>query len=487
MAETVSFKVFLSKEEDSIDAKPEVRRFGIDKDVVTNFLYLNEKLQSVFAALRSQHFTIFWKDADGDDVIISSDEELRIALFETAEQNIRKLYVVLHSEYPAETAQFDGEVPQPIHIGIVCDGCDKDVYGFRYKCIQCPNYDLCADCESKGLHPEHCMIRSAVPFQWSPHVGRRLSHLMHKLAKKNGRCSGKDTEAPECPYKKVRFPHRAQAGRPATERPSWLDTVASYLNEWAPLAAEEGCPMKDKCGQKTGGESKTGTEDKQRINQQAELFKNIGENLASLLDPLGIDVEVHGETPNAAGKAPAGSNANTPPENSQPSTSAQKFPGEGKKLVDSDSSTSKNPVHLPTANASATIDKPSIENEGWTLLNQQDTPVSYVAGGASSTSVSTGAMPKVPSTTVPTASAPVPILASTPASKLIYPQLPQQTETPMPVYHSDPNIQRAVVAMMQMGFTNEGGWLTQLLASKNGDISKALDILQPVRPDSKKQ
>ena len=38
--------------------------------------------------------------------------------------------------------------------------------GFRYKCIQCPDFDLCATCESKGLHPDHCMIRLPVPVSW---------------------------------------------------------------------------------------------------------------------------------------------------------------------------------------------------------------------------------------------------------------------------------------------------------------------------------
>lgn len=49
------------------------------------------------------------------------------------------------------------------HEGILCDVCDKDVYGFRYKCLDCEEFDICMDCQATQIHKEHLLLRITNP------------------------------------------------------------------------------------------------------------------------------------------------------------------------------------------------------------------------------------------------------------------------------------------------------------------------------------
>jgi hypothetical protein len=48
-----------------------------------------------------------------------------------------------------------------IHYGVTCDGCGvAPIKGVRFKCLVCPNYDLCGPCEGKNNHPSsHTLLK----------------------------------------------------------------------------------------------------------------------------------------------------------------------------------------------------------------------------------------------------------------------------------------------------------------------------------------
>lgn len=48
----------------------------------------------------------------------------------------------------------------------------------------------------------------------------------------------------------------------------------------------------------------------------------------------------------------------------------------------------------------------------------------------------------------------------------------------LPFSDADPRLVESLSQMLSMGFTDEGGWLTRLLHTKNYDIGGALDTIQ---------
>ena len=62
----------------------------------------------------------------------------------------------------------------PVHDSIRCDGCNTmPIRGVRYHCKVCPDFDLCGECEAKGLHaPEHVMLKMRVPIRFEASSGQ---------------------------------------------------------------------------------------------------------------------------------------------------------------------------------------------------------------------------------------------------------------------------------------------------------------------------
>ncbi|XP_020281549.1 protein ref(2)P isoform X2 [Pseudomyrmex gracilis] len=465
----LNFKAYLVNEADP--SSTEIRRFCIDADVAINFLYLREKLQIVFPELRGKHFNVMWKDAEKENIIISTNEELEIALDETSRNEtstspILKLYIVLQAERePLDMSQLQ----KVLHPGVVCDGCNKDIHGFRFKCMQCPDYDLCTECMMLGTHAEHYMVRMTEPIKWSSREGRRLSHRVRSFLKKHCREEHKSHHSGHS----FHFDDFL-GGDHGRHFPRWGYIDGQRLFDWSAEAATEA------------------TEDSQ-------------DNITYL--PRHNLVIIDNRKPAASSSNQTESKTKSPkPEkrtaSSTQETSIKKFPGEGKKLRDdigdkkaacSTNDASQKEVSaattvattteaatettLATASTSATAStltptaptEQASEAEEWTMVQREG----LVSRTSSISSSSNGTTPNLVTPPEPTEQ------EKTEPSKQIYPTLPQEVKNDF--FHPNPKIQRAVETMINMGFSNEGGWLTHLLVSKDGDIGKALDVLQPVR------
>merc|ERR1719367_2452262 len=184
----VSYKVTLLFKEENHE-KNEVRRFVVPQDCSTSMVYLKEKLRSLFGKQLENGMKITWRDEDGDDVSIESDEELVIALHEMKGPLYKLSVMACHQDEPLKTGAHKDHVQAvgaEVHPGVMCDACDGPVVGHRYKCLKCLDFDLCGKCEAKGFHPGHNMMRIATPETvWPRHFFNRLNKMQNRASKIN--------------------------------------------------------------------------------------------------------------------------------------------------------------------------------------------------------------------------------------------------------------------------------------------------------------
>lgn len=114
------------------------------------------------------------------------------------------------------------------------------------------------------------------------------------------------------------------------------------------------------------------------------------------------------------------------------------------------------------------------EDENWTLLT-----VSTNRGPAPAPTQAPASEPRPPS---PVQAPPAEAVPAVPrqepvaeVNRTVQFQMPPQIVYPP----TNPRVAESLQQMLAMGFNNDGGWLTRLLESKNGDIIQVLDAIKP--------
>merc|ERR1711874_830842 len=421
MADQVSFKVIL-RENVSNESKSQVRRFVVPQDCSTSLVYLKEKLRSIFGPTLGT-FRLSWKDEDEDDVIIETDEELMIGLQEMKGPLYKLDVVALGAPVKEVEDQSASQGPQEVHFGVTCDGCQGPVIGFRYKCLKCHDFDLCGKCEAKGFQPECNFMRIATPETiWPKHFFNRLNKMNDRLDKMHERAASKGKEAKEETTKKNEEKTSSPEDSNSGSWNSWGSRHGRGWGSgcgWGQLAASAG-PHCPNFGFDPNAFKRMESD----MNANGANLLDLGNMVRAALDPFGVDVHVDIETPQGEKKCvnkkkSCGEKVKTP----------EKTPEKINEEV-------TNVVEPPKA---------STPDEEWTVLDKAGSPE-----------------PK--------------------GAEALYPQLEEKKKESIDISSLSPKVQVALLAMENMGFTNDGGWLSNLLTKYDGDIGKVLDLLSPAKP-----
>ncbi|XP_055640529.1 protein ref(2)P isoform X2 [Toxorhynchites rutilus septentrionalis] len=170
-----------------------------NQEVCYNFINLkNEVVTRYPELLQYSDIKFYWIDEEGDEIAIVNQADYMDCLDGLAGATVitRRIYVKgvtkegqsnqCEPMEEASASKQDTSAPNvlpedvSVHTNIVCDVCDDTIRGYRYKCMQCYNYDLCMRCEANFRHKDHLMLR--IP---SPDVYRRTpSRLFEKLRSK---------------------------------------------------------------------------------------------------------------------------------------------------------------------------------------------------------------------------------------------------------------------------------------------------------------
>jgi len=458
----------------------ETRRFVLDE--ATRFNNLKQKIASIFPALDQREPVLSWLDDEGDEVTIANDEELKLALAAMTGP-VYKLRVRLGGKKRGDEHQAGAGAGDELHPGVVCDGCDGPVLGPRYKCLACPDYDLCKICEGRGLHSQHKMVRLPQPCKRDLKLARLLTYN-ERDTRGLVRCplmrGGHGVPGVFAEFLATRpWAKGCQVNSSATASEKSADKTEPKEHS---EAQNEG-PAPETESQAKGEPSKTTTPTNNNLpGFLADLTPLLGPIQAEQLSQLLTNSQgsqLREQLPHLGGListflGPAALEAVFPVLEALAKTQSVQSEAEQER-------------EKPEEKANEDVEKEKVSEKS----EEMDVEKSDEEKADSDFEV---------------------IPASSPRSSSIYPTLPTEEQArlwktnPMDSTNTnqegtesesvmtnadkkmdnqddaeDPKVADALAQMKAMGFSDDGGWLSNLLKAKSGDVGKVLDAIQPNR------
>merc|ERR1712110_151043 len=429
----------------------ETRRFVLDE--ATRFNNLKQKIASIFPALDQREPVLSWLDDEGDEVTIANDEELKLALAAMTGP-VYKLRVRLGGKKRGDEHQA-GAGEELLHPGIVCDGCDGPVLGPRYKCLACPDYDLCKICEGRGLHSKHKMVRLPQPCKRDTKLAKFLAtRPWIKGCQVNSSATASEksvdkTEPKEHSEAQNEGPApetESQAkGEPSKTTTPTTNNLPGFLADLTPLLGP------------TQAEQLSQLLTNSQGFQLREQLPHLGGLISTFLGPAALEAvfpvlealaktqSVQSEAEQEREKPEEKANEDVEKEKVSENTEAEKSEEEKSDEEKADSDFEVIPASSPRS-SSIYPTLPTEEQARLWKTNPMDS-TNTNQEGTESESVMTNADKKM------------------------------DNEDGA----EDPKVADALAQMKAMGFSDDGGWLSNLLKAKSGDVGKVLDAIQPNR------
>jgi sequestosome 1 len=431
----------------SIKNVTEIRRFNLNH-VSSDKLYgeLIEKIKITFGDLvgDKSDFKTYWQDEENELIGFSSSSEMLYAIDVLTAINLSsgksqffsrlfKVYVTTAKLLKSQSEYNFGNYEEPeIHMGVVCDGCNGSVIGFRYKCKICPDFDLCSECKSKSMHVEHEFTE--IPFTKKfPYFNKRFNSF-------NG--------------KHYHHQHHHNQNQQNFYK-NMNNRINETLNNFVPFVSSNMRSMTD-----------------------PEQLKKVGENIKNMLSPLGIDVDYYVDNMTRQNNKQENNNENKSEEKltEKKETQNESVKPEDSKSMDTNTTTtattkseSKSQT-TSTISASSTISNFEQLSSSVASLNEDSKKNEEINKESKS----------------PFEQASESLRKAIINSQKIKEENQKNDEEMVEDsgfnlvdIEKELKIIRAIEQLRLMGYSDDGGWLTRLATAKNGNINAILDAVSP--------